>query len=224
MSAVVLPHCVHAPRSAATSVTRTVGVVLVLWLALIFILGSQDRFVTSPGTPPLALLLAVTLPIVVFLVTYRVSERIRAFVLDLDLRLAMGIQAWRFAGLGFLALYTHHVLPGVFAWPAGLGDIAIGVSAPWLLVALIRNPALAASRGFVAWNLFGLLDLAVAVGIGTLVASVGIGTTDGTTTGVMSKLPLLLVPGFLVPVFVMLHIATLLQARRLAGAVHSHSP
>ncbi len=136
----------------------------------------------------------------------------------------MGIQAWRFAGLGFLALYTHHVLPGVFAWPAGLGDIAIGASAPWLLAALIRNPALAASRSFVAWNLFGLLDLAVAVGIGTLVASVGIGATDGTTTAVMSKLPLLLVPGFLVPVFVMLHIAALLQARRLAGAVHSHSP
>ncbi len=83
MPAAVLPHSVESPPSASAGVTtRTVGVVLVLWLALIFILGSQDRFVTSPGTPPLALLLAVTVPIVVLLVTYRVSERIRAFVLE----------------------------------------------------------------------------------------------------------------------------------------------
>ena len=53
---------------------------------------------------------------------YWFSSAFRAFVLGLDLRLATAIQAWRFAGLGFIALYTYGVLPGMSAWPAGLGD------------------------------------------------------------------------------------------------------
>jgi len=33
----------------------------------------------------------------------------------------------------------------------------------------------------------------------------------------MATLPLLLIPGFLVPLFLMLHTAALLQSRRMAG-------
>jgi hypothetical protein len=51
-------------------------------------------------------------------------------VLSLDIRLIVGMQAWRWAGLDFLSLYVHKVLPAVFALPAGLGDMAIGVTAP----------------------------------------------------------------------------------------------
>jgi hypothetical protein len=77
------------------------------------------------------------------------SRDFRDFILTFDLRLATGIQAWRFAGFAFLALYAHHVLPGLFAWPAGLGDMAIGITAPWVILALIRRPGFAASRPFV---------------------------------------------------------------------------
>ena len=72
----------------------------------------------------------------------------RDFVLAADLRLMTGIQAGRFAGLGFLALYANGVLPGSFALPAGLGDMAIGVTAPWVLLALIRRPGFAAGKTF----------------------------------------------------------------------------
>ena len=65
-----------------------------------------------------------------------------------------GIQAWRFAGLGFIALYAYGVLPGLFAWPAGLGDMAIGVTAPLVIYALRRRPAFAVSSLFWVWNLF----------------------------------------------------------------------
>jgi len=37
------------------------------------------------------------------------------------------MQAWRWAGLGFLDLYAYKVLPAVFALPR-LGDMAIGVT------------------------------------------------------------------------------------------------
>ncbi len=52
----------------------------------------------------------------------------------------------------FLTLYSYGVLPGIFAWPAGLGDMAIGVTAPLVLSALLRRPGFAAGKSFVAWN------------------------------------------------------------------------
>jgi hypothetical protein len=142
----------------------------------------------------------------------------RHFVLMIDLRLATGIQAWRFAGLGFLALYTYGVLPGLFAWPAGLGDMAIGLTAPWLVLALIRAPAFARSRSFSVWNVFGISDLVVAVNLGMLASVPG---ADGITTAAMARLPLVLIPAYCVPLFVLLHLAALVQVRRLAAYGHS---
>lgn len=98
------------------------------------------------------------------------SGAFREFVLTAGLRLLVAIQAWRFAGLGFLALYTHKVLPGGFALPAGLGDMAIGLAAPRLVVSLVRRPRFAASTAFILWNVLGILDLVVAVGSGVLSA------------------------------------------------------
>jgi len=111
--------------------------------------GAGGAFVRPPGALPLPILIGVTTPIIVFLAAFSVLGAFRDFVLAVDLRLVTGIQAWRFAGLGFLALYAHGVLPGRFAWPAGLGDIAIGVTAPWVVLALIRRPSFAASKPFV---------------------------------------------------------------------------
>lgn len=204
-----------------SNVTSIVAVVLGTWLAFVFILGTDGAFVRPPGALPLPILVAVTVPIIAFLITFRFSASLRAFVLSLDLRLATVIQAWRFAGLGFLALYAHGVLPGLFAWPAGVGDIAIGVTAPWIVLALIRQPSFAASRVFTIWNLLGILDLVVAVGTGGLSSALATGVAGEVTTAPMAQLPLLLIPGYLVPIFVMLHLAALFQARRLAVARYS---
>src|SRR5258708_6580371 len=118
-------------------------------------------------------------------------------------------------GFGFLALYTYGVLPGVFAWPAGLGDMAIGVTAPLMLASLLRRPNFAASKSFVAWNLSGILDLTVAVSIGALVPLLAPNFYGAVTTAPMAHLPLVLVPTYLVPTFLMLHLTALFQSRRL---------
>jgi uncharacterized membrane protein len=91
------------------------------------------------------------------------------------------------------------------------------------MLAIVRKPALSGSAGFVAWNLLGLLDLVVAVSIGTLVASNLINVADGTTTAIMGYLPLLLIPVFLVPIFAMLHLTALFQARRIATSLRAGS-
>lgn len=191
---------------------------LATWFAAVYALGAAGSFVSSPGTPPLSVLLGVTLPLAVFFAAYQGSRAFRALVLAADLRLLTALQAWRAGGLGFLALYVHGLLPGVFALPAGLGDIAIGVTAPWIALALIRDRAFAGSRGFVLWNVLGILDLVVAVGTGALSTGFLAGLTGGITTAPMGQLPLVLIPAYFVPLFVMLHAAALLQARRAAAA------
>ena len=165
---------------------------------------------------PLPILAGVLVPILVFLIAFWTVSPFRDFVMSIDLPVMAGIQTWRFAGLGFIALYAYGVLPGLFAWPAGLGDMTIGVTAPLVIFALRRRPAFAASGLFWIWNLFGILDLAVAVSLGGLSAVLGIGISAGITTFPMGTMPLVLIPTFLVPLFLMLHIASLLQARRLA--------
>ena len=144
------------------NITTIVAVLLALWFALVSFLGICRAFTRPPGTPPLPILAGAVLPIIVFLIAFRASDSFRDFVLTFDLRLAAGIQAWRFAGLGFLALAAHGVLPGAFAWPAGVGDMAIGLTAPWIILALISRSAFAASGLFIIWNWLGILDLVVA--------------------------------------------------------------
>lgn len=205
-------------HAADTRVKTIVGAVVLLWLVLAFILGANEAYVRAPGALPLPIVLGVLTPILVFLVAFWTIGPFRNFVMSFDLPLAVGIQAWRFGGLGFIALYAYGVLPGLFAWPAGLGDMAIGATAPLVVLALRRQPAFAAGTLFRVWNLLGILDLVVAVSLGGLSSLRGLGISDTITTFPMAELPLVLIPTFFVPLFIMLHIASLLQAGQFREA------
>jgi hypothetical protein len=199
-----------------SSVGPVVTVALALWLGLVFLLGTQGTFVQPPDSPPLPIFFGVAIPLGVFFAVYFGWSAFRAFVLRADLRLAAAIQAWRFGGLGFIALYAHGVLPGLFAFPAGLGDMAIAINAPWIVLGLIRHPSFATSRRYVIWNIMGIIDLAVAVSMGTICSGFVHGLTGKVTTGPMAQLPLVLIPAYFVPLFIMLHFTALSQARQLA--------
>jgi hypothetical protein len=204
------------PRS---NVKSLVFVALALWLGLVSFLASQGGFVAKPGSPPLALFLGFATPLAVFLAAYFGWSGFRAFIFGADLRIVAAMQAWRWAGLGFLSLYAHGILPWLFAFPAGLGDMAIGVSAPWILLGLIRRSSFAASRRYVIWNILGITDFVVALSMGTLCSGAFPGITrliGNLTTSPMTQLPLALIPAYMVPFFTMLHFTALFQARQLA--------
>ena len=200
-----------------------VAVALALWLGLIFLLGNRGVFVGLPGSPPLAIFFAFAIPLAVFSAAYSGWSGFRAFVLGADLRLVAAFQAWRWAGVGFLSLHAYGVLPGLFAFPAGLGDMAVGFCAPWIVLGLIRHPSFATSQRFVIWNVMGILDLVVAVSLGTICSGFLRGITGDVTTGPMAQLPLVFIPAYLVPLFMMLHFTALLQARRLTRTKKSVS-
>src|SRR5277367_4799045 len=199
MSAIVLPQPAQSQPSGQGGIRLAVAITLTVWLLLVVSLGVAGAFVGPPGTPPLPIAIGVAAPLVLFFLSLRLSQSFREFLLSLDLRLIAGMQAWRWAGLGFLSLYAHNVLPAVFALPAGLGDMAIGFAAPWIILALVRQPGFAASGTFIRWNILGILDLVIAVSIGTLNSFLATGSPGEISTAPMASLPLLLIPAFLVP-------------------------
>ena len=215
MTTIVLPQPAESQPGGRGGIRLAVASTLTVWFSLVVSLGMAGAFVAPPGRPPVPIAIGVAAPLALFFASLRLSRSFRDFVLSLDLRLIAAIQAWRWAGLGFLSLYAHKVLPAVFAFPAGLGDMAIGVTAPWIMLALLRNPGFAARGAFIRWNILGILDLVIAISIGTVSALLATGAPGEISTAPMTTLPLLLIPAFLVPFFLMLHTAALMQSRQL---------
>jgi hypothetical protein len=117
----------------------------------------------------------------------------------------------RVVGVTFLLVMALGHLPAIFALPAGLGDIAAGLAA----LSVARRLAQGGGRTRAVWfNLFGLLDLVVALSIGFL-AGLGpwrpLEVTPSTEP--LSLLPLALVPTVAVPLAIALHIVSLSRLR-----------
>ena len=188
-----------------------------VWFGLIVGFGATEAFVAPAGAPPCPCSRPCWGP------SSRFSSptgcpRVRELALTADLRFLTATQAWRFGGFAFLTLNAYGILPAYFAWPAGLGDMAIAATAPWMLAGLAREPGFAASRRFVTWNVLGILDLVVAVTVGAVVPLLFPSVAGAIPTGAMTRLPLVLIPGFFVPGYIIMHVIALAQARRAAAA------
>jgi hypothetical protein len=123
--------------------------------------------------------------------------------------LLTSLQSWRILGMMFLFLLAMGRLPAVFAIPAGVGDVLVGLTAPYVADRLRRGTL--SRRAFAWFTALGLLDFAVAFGAGNYV-NVHPGLYGGFAT--MTAWPLVLVPAFFVPAFALLHLAAWLSARR----------
>jgi hypothetical protein len=107
-------------------------------------------------------------------------------------------------------------MPGAFAVPAGSGDLLVGVTAP-VVAQLYRGDAVRWRGLAVLWNLFGLADLAVAVATGVLTAPGRLQQLALDAPNVLiTSFPLVLIPVFLVPASILLHLLSLRLLR--AGA------
>jgi len=191
--------------------------VLALWFLLVLTASLLGVFKGNPSQPPLTLGAAVVLPVLVFVLVWITSARVQRFTLSLSIRATTFAQIGRIFGGVFLILYAQGVLPGIFALPAGWGDVAIALTAPlmaWMLVAKSRLRL----GILVLWNVLGLLDLIVAISLGILTSQSTLGILAGaTTSALVVTFPLSLIPTFLVPFYFILHLITLDQARRQWG-------
>jgi hypothetical protein len=181
----------------------------IVWLGAATLLAARGVFVTGAGQLPLVLALAFLMPIVLFLLALRLSATWRALVGSIPPVFLIALNGWRFIGLGFLMAWAEGMLPGGFAWPAGLGDIAMAATAPWILARVVANDGFRFGKTFLVWNLFGIADFIDAVFLGMLYLWPGF--TTGANTALMQRLPFALIPAFFVPLVAMAHFTLLLQ-------------
>ena len=191
-----------------TNYRKVTSVLIVTWFAAVLTASALHLFRTDPSRPPLPLALAALVPIVAFWLWFASSEPFHQFALSLNPSTLTILHSWRVGGFTFLVLYTYGILPGLFALPAGLGDFAIGATASFAALKL-ANPN-HRSR-FILWQALGILDLVVAL---TLGATASLIDPRGIPTTPMTVLPLSLIPTFVVPLLLILHLICIAQARR----------
>lgn len=166
-----------------------VGVYFATWLALAFILGDGEHFRVGTGTSRRNIVLVAALgPLVGAVGLLYWSKTMRAVNAAMPPSWLIWFQSYRVVGAMFLYPFlAYGVLPAAFAIPAGVGDVAVGALAP-LIAHRVASRRPNAARWAVAWNLFGILDLVVAVS-----------AAIGSQAGLINLYPLVLVPLFLGP-------------------------
>jgi hypothetical protein len=108
-------------------------------------------------------------------------------------------------------------LPALFAIPAGLGDIAIGIAAPFVARKLAQGTG---RRALLWFSGLGMTDLVTALVLGGLT---GFQLINVIPSGqAISDLPLVLVPTAAVPLLFVLHIVSL-STRIRVGASSTHA-
>jgi hypothetical protein len=184
----------------------TTGLIIV-WFAFAWSASALHLFQNNDNRIGLAVAFAAGTPIVVFSLWFAASQNFRRFALSLNPKILTSAQSWRIVGFTFLLLEAHRALPAVFAFPAGYGDMFIGITASYVAWKL-ADPA--HRNNFIVWQLLGILDLVIAVSVGT---TAGLFSPQGPTMAPMTALPLSLIPTFLVPLFTILHVICIAQAR-----------
>jgi hypothetical protein len=185
-------------------------VFLIAWFFIILALGVGGAFEAlwngQPVGPPLALLIPLSL---YFADAYWLKSRLFGGFWALDEKWAVATQASRVVGAFFLAESLQDRLPRSFAWPAGSGDVLVGVLAPWVALGLGAKKPYARPLA-VVWNVLGIVDFVSAISLGILYAPTPLGVlANGVTTRAVTQYPLCLIPCWYVPASLMLHFRSL---------------
>ncbi len=188
--------------------TRTHGAlylgVALAWLAAAILLSATGRVALLRPPEPQLVLAGLTILLVLagaFLPGFRV------WLAGLNLRQIVALHLTRFVGAWFLVLYGRGELPWAFAVPGGWGDIAVATGALGLVLLV---PDLAANRRWLSvWNWLGLADLVAVIATASRLA-----LTDFTSMSALLRLPLSLLPTFLVPILLASHLLLFQRLRR----------
>lgn len=183
-------------------------------------IGSGHLLTNNSGQPFPPIAITAVVPVVGFLAAYNLLPRFRDFVLRQDIRTLTMMQLWRVVGFVFLPLYSFNILPGLFAWPAGIGDIAVGLAALFVVSKIDQDPSYVTSSSFLGFHALGLTDFAIAIITSGLAAGAFPALIPGgVTSAALDVWPLNIFPSFIVPAFIILQLSVLLkfrESRRLA--------
>jgi hypothetical protein len=213
-AAAVAALCIALPATATHRIWFAVG--LSAWFFTAVVLGVTGS-VGPGGLGTVGVGIAVTLPLLAIGCIALRWPPLRAALVGIPVPILIGTNSVRVLGVLFVVLHVQGRLPSLFVTSAGWGDVAIGLTAlpvAWLVIRRVggwRPIAL-------AWNTLGLADLVMAVFLGVASAAdspirLFTGEFDAAA---MSVLPMFLIPGFLVPLLVLTHLAVFYRLSRPA--------
>ena len=185
------------------------------WLLLLAGLAAADVF-SSQGIGQPLLGIAATAPIMASVLLRNRSATMRSLMATIPLTLLVAVHVSRLVGVIFFALHAAGRLPIYFAHSAGWGDIIVGIASVPLAILVYRR-----TRGWwsllLAWNCLGVADLivALALGAGSAAGSPIRFIYEEPSSALMGTLPWFLIPGYLVPLYLVTHVAIFF---RLFGA------
>jgi len=189
-----------------------------MWMAAVWYLAVTGTFQVIPGAARLPRLpIAIFLPLILALLPLLWSRSIGALLDAMPPSWLIALQVYRIFGGIFLVNWLNGSVAGVFAWPAGIGDMATGIMA--LPVALaVASGTTSGRRAGLWWNAFGLLDFAVAITLGFL-TSPGPFQQFGfdIPASQAGTYPTVMIPAFAVPSSILLHALSIRQLRRARG-------
>ena len=171
--------------------------VLAVWLIGLVLLAADDFFRTDGPRIPFALLTTLAAG---YLLLFSSTC---AIISSIPQHWLIGIQTFRILGSVFLVRYFQGQLPGVFAIPAGVGDVLTGLFAPLVAYWWVAGKPYARTAA-IAWNLFGMADLVNAFVLGAL--------TGGGGGGIV--FPIVLIPIYAVPRAFLVHSYSLIGLLR----------
>lgn len=188
---------ISSPGVVSVSESRWLVPVFVgVWLVAAIAVGAAGLLEGLRPPVPQGILLLLTLAVLHLL--YRV-EPVRSWGLGVDARVFVAFHLTRFVGFEFLRLYERGELPAEFALTAGWGDIVVAVAAIPLLVA--GPPAGRLRPWYLVWNVVGLVDILLVVGLATRLA-----LADATALAPLLRFPLSLLITFVVPIVIATHV------------------
>jgi hypothetical protein len=183
---------------------------LTLWAAIAWTGAINGAF--TPGASWLPVLpMAILLPVILGAPLLLVSKRVGLVLDAMPKSWLIGLQVYRVLGSQWLTFWLRGALPGIFAVPAGTGDVLTGLFALPAAIAVAAGSA-EGQKAAVVWNIFGIADFAVAITMG-LVTSPGplqLIVPDVVSIGTETY-PNVLTPAFVVPSSILLHMLSLRQ-------------
>jgi hypothetical protein len=182
------------------------------WLVAVAGLGAAGVF-TTLGV--VAIGVAVLAPLAIACAGAARDSATRTAALGIPLGLLVVANFGRLLGAFFLVLHAQGRLPRTFALSAGWGDIAVALLA--IPVAWLAHRGAPSWRPItLAWNAVGFVDLlaAVTLGVGSAPGSPLRFIHEAAVPGTIATLPWVLIPGFLVPLYLLTHVAVFARLLR----------
>jgi hypothetical protein len=184
-----------------------------LWAAFAWTAAINGVF--RAGAFPLPLLpSAIFLPVIIGAPLLLWSKRVGALLDAMPTTWLVALQFYRVFGGQWLAYWLRGLLPGLWALPAGTGDVLTGLFAVSAAIALATGTA-EGRKAAMLWNIFGLADLAVAIILGMIISPgpFQLIVQNGPSIG-LDGYPNVLTPAFVVPCSILLHALSLRQLMR----------